>query len=132
MTSKCTLLRRADVRLDPDKLQRFVTSCVTQGDCLADVFLTTRIYLEMDGQITLEFLPDGGGFHFVTFEHDEWSPAETASRDALRLFRQFRPAPTKAEVYDLFTGQRIDPNKKEERFGEKLRQKIEELEQNAF
>jgi hypothetical protein len=86
----------------------------------------------MDGQITLEFLPDGGGFRFVTFEHDEWSPAETASTGALRLFKRFRPTPAKAEVYDLFTGQRMNLNKKEERFGEKLRQKIEELEQNAF
>lgn len=130
--TECTLLSRADVRLDPDKLQRFVASCVTQGDCLADVFLDTRIYLESDGQITLEFLPEGGGFRFITFGHDEWSPAETASTDALRLFKRFRPAPTKAEVYDLFSGKRIDLSKKEERFGERLRQRIAELEQNAF
>lgn len=130
--TECTQLRRADVRLDPEKLQRFVASCVTQRVCLADVFLETRIYLERGGQITLEFLPDGGGFRFITFDSDEWSPAETASRDALRLFKRFRPAPAKAEVYDLFTGQRIDLNKKEDLFGERLRQKIEELEQNVF
>lgn len=122
-----TPLHRTDVRLDPDKLQRFVASCVTQGDCLADVFLDTRIYLESDGQITLEFLPDGDGFRFVTFDYDEWSPAGTASMDALRLFKRFRPDPAKAEVYDLFSGQRIDLSKKEERFGERLRQKIAEL-----
>lgn len=67
MTLECEPLRRADVRLDPGKLQRFIASCVTQGDCLADVFLGTRIYLERDGRITLEFLPEGGTLSFATF-----------------------------------------------------------------
>ncbi|WP_338667760.1 hypothetical protein [Pseudodesulfovibrio methanolicus] len=105
--TELTPLRRTDARLEPHKLQGFVTSCVTQGDCLADVFLGTRIYLERDGRITLEFLPDGGTLHFTTFGHDEWSPAETASADALRLFKRFRRIPDRAEVYDIFTGKRL-------------------------
>lgn len=107
MTLECKPLRRADARLDPGKLQRFIASCVTQGDCLADVFLGTRIYLERDGRITLEFLPDGGTLHFTTFDHDEWSPAETASADVLRLFKRFRRIPNRAEVNDIFTGKRL-------------------------
>lgn len=108
MALECEPLRRANVRLDPGKLQWFITTCVTRGYCLADVFLDTRIYLERDGRLTLELQPDGGTLHFVTFGHDEWSPAETASAEALRLFKRFRPKPSSADVYDIFTGDQLD------------------------
>jgi len=108
MVSECTPLRRADVGLDPDKLQQFMASCVTQGDCLADVFLGINIFLEQDGQLTLEFLPTGGGFRFITFDHGEWSPADTASDDAMRLFKRFCRKPDQGGVYDIFTGSQLN------------------------
>jgi hypothetical protein len=107
MISECDQLRRIDVRLDPNKLQGFVTACIAHGGRFADVFWDTRIYLEHDGQITLEFLPDGGTLHFVMFDQDEWSPAETASDDAMRLFKRFREKPDSAQVFDIFTGERL-------------------------
>ena len=107
MVSECTPLRRADVGLDPNKLQQFMASCVTQGDCLADVFLGINIFLEQDGQLTLEFLPTGGGFRFITFDHGEWSPADTASDDAMRLFKRFRRESDQGDVFDIFTGTRL-------------------------
>jgi hypothetical protein len=115
MILECKPLRRADVRLDPGKLQRFIASCVTQGDCLADVFLGTRIYLERDGRITLEFLPEGGTLHFVTFGYEEWFPAETASADAMRLFKRFREKPDSTKVFDIFTGERLREDQLEAR-----------------
>lgn len=107
MISECDQLRRIDVRLDPEKLHEFFTACIAHGDRFADVFWDTRIYFEHDGRITLEFLPDEGTLHFTTFSHDEWSPAETASADALRLFKRFCRRPDRAEVYDIFTGERL-------------------------
>lgn len=108
MASECEPLRRTDVRLDPEKLHGFVTVCIAHGDRFADVFWDTRIYLEHDGRITLEFLPDGGTLRFVMFDQNEWSPAETASDDAMRLFKRFRQVQAKSCVYDIFTGDQLD------------------------
>lgn len=108
MASECEPLRRTDVRLDPKKLHGFVTACIAHGGRFADVFWDTRIYLEHDGRITLEFLPDGGTLRFVMFDQNEWSPAETASADALRLFKRFRQEQAKSCVYDIFTGDQLD------------------------
>ncbi|BDQ33411.1 hypothetical protein [Pseudodesulfovibrio portus] len=115
MISECNQLHRADVRLDPEKLHGFTTACVAHGNCFADVFWDTRIYLERDGRITLEFLPHGGTLHFVMFELDEWSPAVTASADAMRLFTRFRKEPDDAQVFDIFTGERLQEDQLEAR-----------------
>jgi hypothetical protein len=115
MISECDQLRRIDVRLDPEKLHGFVTACIAHGDRFADVFWDTRIYLERDGRITLEFLPDGGALRFVMFDQDEWSPAETASDDAMRLFKRFREKPDSAQVFDIFTGKRLREDQLEAR-----------------
>jgi len=127
-----TTLRRQDVILSEDKLEAFLLRCALKGFTSSEIFQETAIILEDNGNITIEFARDGCIPQFEIFAPHEWEPGPKTSLKMQGMFARVRPTPTKAEVYDFFSGQRINLNKQEERFGEQLRQKIEELEQNTF
>lgn len=101
-------IRRADVRLDSDKLQGFVTTCIAQGECMSDIFLNTCICLERDERITLEFLPDCETLHYATFSNDEWSAAANVSEGPLRLLGRSCRKPDCGVVFGIFTGNQLN------------------------
>jgi len=60
MFTESDSIRRIDVRLDNDKLSHFLDHCVKYRYGLAEVFQTTKLYLESNGAIVIEFYPEGG------------------------------------------------------------------------
>lgn len=132
MIAESKRINRRDICLDDDKFDGFVVRCVQAGHTVSDVFLGTELFLEPGGSVVLEYYQEGDTLYYESFGHDEWEPSSAAGDSVVRMFKRSRPKEAKAEVYDIFTGARIDQNKREERFGEKLKKKIAELESNAF
>lgn len=132
MIPESTRISRSDIWLDDNKFDGFLVRCVQAGNTVSDLFLGTELFLEPDGTVVLEYNLENDTLYYETFAQDEWGPSEKADEATVRMFNRVRTKTTAAEVYDIFTGLKIDPNKREVRFGERLRAKIAELDSNAF
>ncbi len=108
MHTEAEPIRRADVRLNSAKLTNFLEHCLRHGHELAKVFQDTKLYVENNGTIVLEFYPAKGTLHHETFQPSEWEPNKNASILTRKLLENVRPRPPLTEVFDIFTGQPLD------------------------
>jgi hypothetical protein len=131
VTNEITI-RRKDVVMNEDKLDAFLHLCVIKGYTSAEVFQASTLSLSGNGNVIIELCRPEGVPQFEVFEPGEWEPGKKASGDVELVFYRTRPRPATAEIYDIFTGKIIDPDRKEKRFGERLQAAIERREQNAF
>ena len=131
ITNEITI-RRRDVVMDEDKLDAFLHLCIIKGYTSAEVFQTSILTLSGNGNVIIELCRPEGVPQFEVFEPGEWEPGKRASGDVELVYYRTRPRPATAEVFDIFTGKIITPDKKEERFGERLQAAIERHEQTAF
>lgn len=117
-------ISRKDVLLDEAIFAELVRAGSIAQCSMFEIFSEINLYMEENGDVVAEFLPDGGTLHYVTFRPGEWSPTETAPA---RIVRAHESALRKLNgccgVYDIFTGQKID--KRQGELGEKLKRRIE-------
>ncbi|QGY41421.1 hypothetical protein GM415_15280 [Pseudodesulfovibrio cashew] len=119
-------ISRKDVVLDDAIFSELVRVGSIAQCSMFDIFAGIRIYLEENGEVVAEFLPDDGTLHYVTFRLCEWSPAEEAPAKIVRAYEAaLRKADCGGGVYDIFTGQKINTPKRKGELGEKLRRRIE-------
>jgi hypothetical protein len=130
--AESTRINRRDIWLDDDKFSGFIGRCINAGHNYVDVFFGVELFLEHNGTVVVEYIQDYDTLYYEVFSPGEWGPSEHASDSVLRMFNSVRPKDGMTEVFDIFTGLKLDRTRKEERFGEKLREAIAAQEKNAF
>lgn len=123
---------RKDVLLDNDRFSRFMRLAMDDPNTLSHFFSGVRLYLEKDGRIIAEYNPEGLTLYSMPFRQSHWTPSDTAPAKVIRAYEKARQKAENCGVFDIFSGQLIDTNQKEKRFGERLSAKIEASEGNSF
>ncbi len=124
---------RKDVLLDNDRFSRFMRLAMDAPNTLSHFFSEVRLYLEKTGEIIAEYNPAGVTLYHMSFKVRHWSPSDTAPAKVLHAYEKARrKTESGGEIYDIFSGQRIDTNQKETWFDERLRAKTKACERNTL
>lgn len=123
---------RKDILLDNDRFTRFMRLAMDDPNTLSHFFSGVRLYLEKNGEIIAEYNPEGLTLYTMPFRQGHWEPSDTAPAKVIQAYEKARQKTERHGIFDIFSGQQIDTNRKEKKFGERLREKIEASERNSF
>jgi hypothetical protein len=121
-------ISRKHVLLDETIFAELVRAGVTARYSLFELFSGIHLYLEDNGDIVAEFMPDGGSLHYVTFPVELWEPADGALAYIVKAHNDaVQRSEKRALIFDIFTGARLSWRTREKKLGDTLRAAVDEM-----
>lgn len=121
-------ISRKHVLLDETTFAELVRAGSIAQCSMFKIFTGIRLYLEDNGDIVAEFLPDGGSLHYVTFPVGLWEPADGAPAYIVKAHNHaVQHSEKRALIFDIFTGDMIVGRQREKRLGDMLHAAVDEM-----